>query len=134
MTSHPIRAITLTAAFAITSASAAAPTHATPFDGDWSVLVHTTDGHCGTTRWGLAIRGGQVYYAGGYAYGHLVGLAGPPPVISGSTSWPAHAAPMAPDGFGKVRAAEVGRVAVRREPARASGAPLEVNCRSAGAQ
>src|SRR6516165_12481561 len=32
-----------------------------------------------------------------------------PSVISESTSWPAHAAAMAPDGFGRVRAAELGR-------------------------
>jgi hypothetical protein len=74
MISHCIRAVVLAAI--VTTLSLAAPAHAAPFDGDWSVVVHTTNGHCGTTRWGLAIRGGHVYYAGGSTYGDQANLSG----------------------------------------------------------
>jgi hypothetical protein len=38
---------------------------ATPFDGDWSVLILTDNGQCERAyRYGLAIRDGQVLYGG----------------------------------------------------------------------
>jgi hypothetical protein len=76
MTSLHIRAVALAVAFALSGITAASPARAAPFDGNWSVLIQTTNGHCGVTRWGLAIRRGHVHYAGGYAYGHPVGLSG----------------------------------------------------------
>jgi hypothetical protein len=76
MTSHHMRAIVLGAASALTSISAAPSAIAASFDGNWSLYVQTTDGHCGITQWNIAIRGGQVYYPEGYALGYPVGMAG----------------------------------------------------------
>src|SRR5215510_15359250 len=70
-----ICAITLAAAFAticsIPSAIAA------PFDGNWSVVAQTTQGHCGSMQFGLAINGGRLYSASGYyVFGYPAQLAG----------------------------------------------------------
>src|SRR5262249_56166609 len=42
---------------------------ASPFDGNWSVLAQTTQGHCGSIQFGLAINRGRLYSAGGYYLG-----------------------------------------------------------------
>ena len=70
MISSHMRAIALAVAGVITSISAAPSAIAASFDGDWRVLVQTKD-HCGNSRWGLVIIGGQVHhpyfvYVGGY--------------------------------------------------------------------
>ena len=67
-----LRAIALALACVVTSVSAPSAI-AAPFDGDWSVVVQTRD-HCGTSRWPLAIVGGQIYlpvavFVGGYPAG-----------------------------------------------------------------
>jgi hypothetical protein len=61
------------AAFAVTTVSAAA---AAPFDGNWNVIVYTTNGHCGITNWQVGIAGGQVYSAGAMLGGYPAGLGG----------------------------------------------------------
>ena len=62
------------AALAVTTVSAAA---AAPFDGNWNVIVYTTNGHCGITNWQVGIAGGQVYWAGAMLGGYQAGLGGP---------------------------------------------------------
>jgi hypothetical protein len=42
------------------------PAIAAPFDGNWSVVAQTTQGHCGSMQFGLAINGGRLYSASGY--------------------------------------------------------------------
>jgi hypothetical protein len=42
---------------------------ASPFDGNWSVVAQTTQGHCGSIQFGLAINRGRLYSAGGYYVG-----------------------------------------------------------------
>src|SRR5262245_31722468 len=42
---------------------------AAPFDGNWSVVAQTTQGHCGSIHFGLAIDRGRLYSAGGYYVG-----------------------------------------------------------------
>src|SRR5262249_39742618 len=42
---------------------------AAPFDGNWSVVAQTTQGHCGSMQFGLAIDRGRIYSGGGYYVG-----------------------------------------------------------------
>jgi hypothetical protein len=37
---------------------------AASFDGNWSVVAQTTQGHCGSMQFGLAISHGRLYFAG----------------------------------------------------------------------
>ena len=39
---------------------------ASPFDGNWSVVAQTTQGHCGSIQFGLAINHGRLYSPSGY--------------------------------------------------------------------
>src|SRR5262249_54673331 len=77
MIGRRIHAITLAGAFAVAGISVAQSAHAAPYDGYWNVVIQTTNGHCGTTQWGLMIRGGRVSYAGNETVGGFpVGLGG----------------------------------------------------------
>jgi hypothetical protein len=66
-------AISLAAASATICPSAIAAS----FDGNWSVVAQTTQGHCGSMQFGLAIKRGRLYSAGGYYVfgypGHFAG-------------------------------------------------------------
>jgi hypothetical protein len=42
---------------------------ASPFDGNWRVVAQTTQGHCGSIQFGLAINGGRIHSASGYYVG-----------------------------------------------------------------
>ena len=53
---------------------------ASPFDGNWSVVAQTTQGHCGSIQFGLAINRGRLYSASGYYVG------GYPAQLGGSVS------------------------------------------------
>jgi len=75
MSAGRVRALSMGAAVALTVCGVASSAIAASFDGDWSLLVVSPD-HCGTTRWILAVRRGQVYYPDGYALGYPVGIAG----------------------------------------------------------
>jgi hypothetical protein len=76
MISSHMRAVALAVACVITSIPAAPSAIAASFDGDWSVLVQTTD-HCGISQWGLVIIGGQVYHPGVvFVGGYPAGVAG----------------------------------------------------------
>jgi hypothetical protein len=76
MNSLRTRGIALAAALATTSISAASSAIAANFDGYWSLVAQTTNGHCRATRWDVAISGGQLYYPGGSYQGYQVGLTG----------------------------------------------------------
>ena len=66
MISHPIRAFALATAFVASAISTAPVAYAAPFDGSWSVLVHTRSGPCDQSyRYGVHISNGIVQYAGG---------------------------------------------------------------------
>lgn len=58
MIGNCLRAFALPAAFALLSI--ASPALAAPFDGIWSMLVVTTNGHCGKIKVGLAISRGHI--------------------------------------------------------------------------
>lgn len=50
---------------------------ASPFDGNWSVVAQTTQGHCGSGQFGLAINHGRLYSPGGYyVFGYPAQLGG----------------------------------------------------------
>ena len=66
MIGNRICAVALAAAFATISTPSAI---AAPFDGNWSVVAQTTQGHCGSIQFGLAINRGRLYSAGGYYVG-----------------------------------------------------------------
>jgi hypothetical protein len=59
--------IALTANFAFIGSAASAM--AQPFDGNWSIAAQTTRGHCENIEFPVAIRDGEVFSAGGAAYG-----------------------------------------------------------------
>lgn len=67
-------AFALTAAFAILVS--AAPAHAAPFDGPWSMTLVTTDGHCGKIRIGLAVTNGRIQATSGKFVFRKIQLAG----------------------------------------------------------
>ena len=50
---------------------------ASPFDGNWSVVAQTSQGHCGSIEFGLAINRGRLYSASGYyVFGYPAQLGG----------------------------------------------------------
>ena len=68
---------------------------ASSFDGNWSVVAQTTQGHCGSSQFGLAINAGQLYSAGGYYVGgypaQLGGRVSPSGYVQATAvGWPAH--------------------------------------------
>jgi len=79
MIGNRICAIALAAASAAICSTPSAI--ASSFDGNWSVVAQTTQGHCGSIQFGLAINGGRIYSAGGYYVGgypaQLGGLVSP---------------------------------------------------------
>jgi hypothetical protein len=79
MISSHMRAFALAVACVSTSISATRSAIAASFDGDWSVLVQTTD-HCGISQWRVVIIGGQVYHP------NLVFVGGYPTALSGRVS------------------------------------------------
>lgn len=74
MTGHRMCAFVLTAAFAIIYSPP--PASAANFDGNWSMVVVTTSGHCGKVRVGLGIDRGRIFSTGGRFFFHPVQLRG----------------------------------------------------------
>jgi hypothetical protein len=73
MNTYRIRALALSAAFAIIcSASPAIAAH----DGNWLMVAVTTRGHCGKINIGFGISHGRIYSTGGSFVRHPVQLAG----------------------------------------------------------
>lgn len=76
MTGRCMHVVALAGAFAAASMSAASSASAANFDGNWTLIARTTNGHCGVNRFDVAISGGQLYYPGGSYQGFPVGMAG----------------------------------------------------------
>jgi hypothetical protein len=79
MIGNPMRAVALSAAFALLSFAALAKP--APFDGNWNMVLVTTNGHCGTIKIGMAVDGGHISATSGKFVMHRIALAG---LISGS--------------------------------------------------
>lgn len=69
MINPSVRPFALAAAFTLIAAAASSDANAqkqNPFDGPWSVNISVTRGDCSSNSlYGVVIRGGRVYYAGG---------------------------------------------------------------------
>ena len=69
MINPSVRAFTLAAVFSIVAVAGTSDANAQkahPFDGPWSVNISVTRGDCSSNSlYGVVIRGGHVYYAGG---------------------------------------------------------------------
>lgn len=74
MIGHRIRAFTLAAATAFVCSPP--PASAANFNGDWNMLVVTTNGHCGKIRVGLEIDRGRMYSTRGSFVFHPIRLTG----------------------------------------------------------
>src|SRR5262245_17933209 len=75
MIGNRISAIALAAASTTISSTSSAI--ASPFDGNWSVVAQTTQGHCGSIQFGLAINHGRLYSPSGYyVFGYPAQLGG----------------------------------------------------------
>ena len=59
----------------------AAPATAAKFDGNWNMVLVTTNGHCGVINMGMAVNGGHISATSGKFVSHKIALAG---LISGS--------------------------------------------------
>jgi hypothetical protein len=97
---------------------------AASFDGNWSVVAQTTQGHCGSIQFGLAINHGPLYAITSSVTPHSWAAGSPPPGTCRRTQWLARAPPMRSDASGSFRAAGLGPVAGRPVSAQVSGTPL----------
>jgi len=98
MTGIRIRAFALLTAFAIISFAPSAI--AAPFDGTWSMLVVTTNGHCGKIPVGLGISHGRIHSTRGSFVFHPIKLSGQVSA-SGQVRMKAVAGPRIANGTGR---------------------------------
>jgi hypothetical protein len=98
---------------------------AEPFDGNWSVVAQTTQGHCGSMQFALAINRGRLYSGSGYyVFGYPAQLGGRVSP-SGYVQANGVAGPRTAYATGRLhRSAGLGPVAGRLVSAQASGLPL----------
>jgi hypothetical protein len=95
-----MRALALSAALAVVCA--APPAIAASFDGNWSMLVVTTNGHCGKVNVGMGISHGRIYATRGKFAAHRIQLAGRVST-SGYAKINAVAGPRKAQGIGQFR-------------------------------
>jgi len=91
--------LTLAGAFVFASVSAASSAKAPAFDGSWTLVAQTTDGHCGYSTFDITISKGQVHYPGGVLMGFPASLGGTV-APSGRTRLKLVAGPRAASGTG----------------------------------
>lgn len=98
MTGNRNFALALLAASAILCS--AAPAIAAPYDGSWTMIVMTTNGHCGTIKVGLAITGGKISSTSGKFVMRPIKVAG---IVAsaGQTKMNAVAGPRQAKGIGR---------------------------------
>jgi hypothetical protein len=99
MAGHHIWILTLAGALVSASATAASSAKAPSFDGSWTLVAQTTDGHCGSSSFEITIRKGRVHYPGGVLMGFPASLAGTV-APSGRTRLNLVAGPRAASGTG----------------------------------
>jgi hypothetical protein len=77
MVCHRMRVFVLAGAFAAASMSAVSSSAmAASFNGSWTLVAQTTNGHCGVSQFDITISRGQVHYPGGVLMGFPAGLGG----------------------------------------------------------
>lgn len=74
MIGHRMRAFALSSAFAFLAF--AQPAFASPYDGSWTMVLTTTNGHCGVINIGVAIAGGHISATSGKFVAHRIALNG----------------------------------------------------------
>jgi hypothetical protein len=72
-------AVAVAAAFSVLGFAALAK--GAPYDGSWSMVLTTTNGHCGVIKMGMAVNGGHISATSGRFVTHKIFLNG---LISGS--------------------------------------------------
>ena len=68
--------LSLASAFGSASVSAASSAKAPSFDGSWTLVAQTTEGHCGYSNFDIIIRRGTVHDAGVFVMGSQGSLTG----------------------------------------------------------
>jgi hypothetical protein len=106
MTGNRILVLALPAAVALICSTAAI---AAPFDGNWRMVVVTTNGHCGKVGVGMGISNGRIYSTSGKFAMHRIQLAGHVSA-SGQAKINAVAGPRQAQGIGRfVRSKAAGK-------------------------
>src|ERR1051325_2597823 len=101
MIGHCVRIFALAGAFVAASMSAASFAAAVSFNGPWTLVAQTTDGHCGYSTFEITISSGRVYYAGGILMGFPASLTGAV-ASSGRTRLALTAGPRTASGTGQL--------------------------------
>jgi hypothetical protein len=81
MIGNRMRAFAVTTAFALLCFAAPATASRLPYDGSWTMVLVTTNGHCGVIKIGMAVNGGHISATSGKFVTHPIQLAG---IIYGS--------------------------------------------------
>ena len=102
MVGHRMRVCVLAGAFVAASLSVAT---AANFNGAWSLVAQTTNGHCGVSYFDITINRGQVHYPGGVLMGFPAGLGGAV-APSGQTRLKLVAGPRIATGTGRLGPAQ----------------------------
>jgi hypothetical protein len=96
------RVFVLAGAFAAASMSAVSSSAmAANFNGSWTLVAQTTNGHCGASHFDITISRGQVHYPGGVLMGFPAGLGGTV-AASGQTRLKLVAGPRVATGTGRL--------------------------------
>jgi hypothetical protein len=100
MIGNRMRAFTVTTAFALLSFAAPATASPLPYDGSWTMVLVTTNGHCGVIKMGMAVHGGHISATSGKFVAQPIQLAG---IIygSGQTKINGVAGPRQAQGIGR---------------------------------
>jgi hypothetical protein len=106
MICHRMRVFVLAGAFAAASMSAVSSSAiAASFNGSWTLVAQTTNGHCGVSQFDITISRGQVHYPGGVLMGFPAGLGGTISA-SGQTRLKLVAGPRVATGTGRLGLAQ----------------------------
>jgi hypothetical protein len=106
MVGHRMCFFALAGAFAAVSASGfSSSATAASFNGSWTLIAQTTNGHCGVSQFDITISRGQVHYPGGVLMGFPAGLGGTV-AASGQTRLKLVAGPRQATGTGRLGQAQ----------------------------
>ena len=132
MIGNRICAFAVTTVFALLCLAAPATASPSPYDGSWSMVLVTTNGHCGVIKMGMAVNGGHISATSGKFVAQPIQLAG---IIygSGQTKINGVAGPRQAQGISpRPRAAASGTAPGPPASARAIGSPTAPKQRFCG--
>ena len=107
MVGHCMRVLVLAGVLVAANFSAASSAMAASFNGSWSLVAQTTNGHCGHSYFDITISNGRVHYPGGVLMGFPAGLGGTVSP-SGQTRLKLIAGPREANGTGRLGPAQGG--------------------------